>query len=137
MRKIARLVVVLLFLSAAAWAQYGPNPPALCGRWSYLSSGTGRMTTRYIVLYENGTYEHYGESSTSGPNGSTASNSADSGTWRLQGNILIVNSRQAGPLQLTLILRNHPKTGDPMIIIDGDAYVTETQRPRWPDELCD
>ena len=40
-------------------------------------------------------------------------------------------------LVLPLILRTHPKTGDPMIIVDGDAYVTATQRPPWPDELTD
>ena len=28
-------------------------------------------------------------------------------------------------------LRNHPKTGDAMIVVGGDAYVTATQRPPW------
>ncbi|CAN5568206.1 hypothetical protein BH18ACI3_BH18ACI3_19430 [soil metagenome] len=27
--------------------------------------------------------------------------------------------------------RNHPKTGDPMIVVDGDAYVTAYQKRPW------
>jgi hypothetical protein len=131
------IVCIFLLLSLAAWGQYGPNPPALCGTWVKMSTGSGYSSSQSITLYENGTYESSGESSTSGANGSTAGQSGDSGTWRLQGDQIIANSRSEGPMQFTLILRNHPKTGDPMIVLDGDAYVTASPRQPWPDELTD
>lgn len=132
-----KLLICLLLLVASAAAQYGPHPPALCGKWVYYSGGSGYSSSRCLILHPNGSYEYYGESSTSGPNGSTAGDSNDAGTWQLQGNQILANSQSQGPLQFTLILRNHPKTGDPMILLDGDAYVTATQRPPWPDELTD
>jgi hypothetical protein len=27
--------------------------------------------------------------------------------------------------------RNHPKNNDPMIVLDGEPYVTYYQKPRW------
>ena len=132
-----KLLLCLLLLTASAWAQYGPHPPALCGQWTYVSGNSGYMSSRSLTLYQNGTYVYQGETSSSGPYGSTAGDSSDSGTWRLEGAQIVANSRARGPLVLPLILRNHPKTGDPMIIVDGDAYVTATQRPPWPDELTD
>jgi hypothetical protein len=132
-----KTIICLLLLVGCAWAQYGPNPPALCGQWMYVSGNSGYMSSRSLTLYQNGTYEYRGEVSSSGPNGSTAGDSYDSGTWRLEGSQIIVNSRAEGPKVVNLILRNHPKTGDPMIIVDGDSYVTATRRQPWPDELTD
>lgn len=132
-----RRLLVALLLTLSAWAQYGPHPPALCGCWVSMSNSSGYASNRSLTLHENGTYEYVGESSSSGANGSTAGQSADRGTWRLEGNQIIAQSETEGPLVFTLILRNHPKTGDPMILLDGDAYVTATPRPPWPDELTD
>lgn len=132
-----KLLAIFFLLVATAWAQYGPNPAGLCGQWVSMSGGSGYQSSRSVTLYQNGTYEYYGESSSSGSNGSTAGNSGDSGTWRLEGNQIIVNSRNDGYKQYTLILRNHRKTGDPMILLDGDAYVTASPRAPWPDELTD
>ena len=101
------------------------------------SSNYSYSSGRSLTLYENGTYEYYGESSTSGDAGGTAGQNSDSGTWYLQGDQIFANSQSEGPLQFTLTLRNHPKTGDPMILLDGDAYVTASPRSPWPDELTD
>lgn len=131
------IVATLLFFSLSAWAQYGPNPPELCGTWVKMSTGSGYSSSQSVTLYANGTYESSGESSSSGGNGSTAGQSGDSGTWYLQGAQIIANSRTEGPMQFSLILRNHPKTGDPMIVLDGDAYVTASPRSPWPDHLTD
>lgn len=132
-----KLLVALLLTVSTAWAQYGPNPPALCGQWVAMSNSSGYSSNRTLTLHPDGTYEYWGESSSSGPYGSTAGQSGDRGTWYLQGNQIFANSQNEGPLVFTLILRNHPKTGDPMILLDGDAYVTATPREPWPDELTD
>ena len=44
---------------------------------------------------------------------------------------ITANSRQHGLLTYSLQKRNHPKTGDAMIVLDGDAFVTSQQRPPW------
>ena len=113
----------------------GGNPAELAGKWCYMSNVTandgGRMSNTCFTLYPNGTYEYYSETSSSNPYGGTASQSSDSGTWSVSGGTLIANSRARGRQVYTLEKRNHPKTGDPMLMIDGDAFVTYTQRRPW------
>jgi hypothetical protein len=113
----------------------GSNPPELFGKWCYMSNVTanngGRMSNTCFTLYPNGTYDYYSETSSSNPYGGTSSQSSDSGTWSVSGATLIANSRSQGRVVYTLEKRNHPKTGDPMLMVDGDAFVTYTQRPPW------
>lgn len=113
----------------------GANPAELAGKWCYMSNvtatGGGRMSNTCFTLYPNGTYEYYSETSSSNPYGGTASQSSDAGTWSVSGSTLIANSRSNGRQVYTLEKRNHPKTGDPMLIVDGDAFVTYTQRSPW------
>jgi hypothetical protein len=112
------------------------NPRELFGKWCYMSnvnsSGGGRMSNSCFTLYENGTYEYYSETSSSGPVASSASQESDSGTWSVSGGTLTAHSRSRGTLTFSLQKRNHPKTGDPMILLDGDAFVTYSQRSPWP-----
>jgi hypothetical protein len=113
----------------------GANPAELAGKWCYMSNVTandgGRMSNTCFTLYPNGTYEYYSETSSSNPYGGTSSQSSDSGTWSVSGGTLIANSRSRGRQVYTLEKRNHPKTGDPMLLVDGDAFVTYTQRRPW------
>jgi hypothetical protein len=119
-------------LSSAA----GGNPSELVGKWCYMSnvnsSGGGRMSNSCFTLYGNGTYEYFSETSSSGPIASSASQESDSGTWRVAGRTLTANSRARGTLNFTLEKRNHPRTGDPMLVLDGDAFVTYSPRSPWP-----
>lgn len=112
------------------------HPRELFGKWCYMSnvnsSGGGRMSNSCFTLHENGTYEYYSETSSSGPIASSASQESDSGTWSVSGNTLTAQSRARGTLTFSLEKRNHPKTGDPMILLDGDAFVTYGQRSPWP-----
>lgn len=107
----------------------------LTGKWCYMSNvnanNGGRMSNRCITLYPNGTFEYYAETSSSGQYGSTASQDSDSGTWRATATTITANSRKHGVLTYSLQKRNHPKTGDAMIVLDGEAFVTATQRPSW------
>jgi len=91
----------------------------------------GRMSNRCITLYANGTYEYYSESSSSGQYGSTASQDSDTGTWRATASSITANSRKHGVLTYSLEKRNHPKNGDAMIVLDGEAFATAQQRPPW------
>ncbi|MGI9069322.1 MAG: hypothetical protein ACR2HX_23340 [Pyrinomonadaceae bacterium] len=112
------------------------TPRELFGKWCYMSnvssSGGGRMSNSCFTLYENGTYEYYSETSSSGPVASSASQESDGGKWSVSGNTLTALSRARGTLTFSLQKRNHPKTGDPMILLDGDAFVTYSPRSPWP-----
>jgi hypothetical protein len=114
----------------------GMNPANLFGKWCYMSnvnaSNGGRMSNRCFTLYENGTYDYYSETSSSGQYGGTASQESDSGTWSVSGATLTAQSRAQGRLTFSLEKRNHPKTGDPMLVLDGDAFVTYSPRSPWP-----
>ena len=120
---------------AQSSASSGSNPQELAGKWCYMSnvnaSGGGRMSNRCFTLYENGTYEYYAETTSSGPIASSASQESDSGTWNVSGGTITAHSRSRGTLVFTLEKRNHPKTGDPMLVLDGDAYVTYSPRQPW------
>jgi hypothetical protein len=113
----------------------GGNPSELTGKWCYMSnvhaSNGGRMSNRCFTLYENGTYEYYSETSSSGEYGGTASQESDSGTWTATESTITVVSQNHGTITYPYEKQNHPKTGDPMLVIDGDAYVTFGQRPPW------
>jgi hypothetical protein len=115
--------------------QTNSNGHDLVGKWCYMAnvnaSNGGRMSNRCFTLYENGTYEYYSETSSSGAYGSSASQESDSGTWTATETSITANSQSMGTITYSLEKRNHPKTGDPMLVIDGDAYVTFNQRPSW------
>lgn len=106
----------------------------LVGKWCYMSNLTGsnsRMSNRCFTLFEDGTYEYYAETSSSGSVASSASQESDSGRWSVSGNTIIAYSNTMGRVVYPFEKRNHPKTGDPMIILDGDAYVTAYQKTPW------
>ena len=113
----------------------GGTGQELVGTWCYMANvtaqGGGRMSQRCFTLQPNGTYSYRSEGSTSTIFGGTSSQSSDSGTWRVQGATLYANSSRQGPAQYQLVKRNHPRTGDPMLCLDGDCYVTATQRRPW------
>jgi hypothetical protein len=111
----------------------------LVGKWCYVNVNStnsgGSSTSECITLYANGTYEYYSESSmsvnTNEYAGGTNNQSSDSGTWRVAGNTIIANSKTQGTKTYSLQKVNHPKNGDPMIVIDGRAYATYYQKKPW------
>jgi hypothetical protein len=108
--------------------------PEFVGKWCYMSNLTGtnsRMSSRCFVLNENGTYEYSSETSSSGAYGSSAGQEYDSGRWSATRTTLTAYSKSNGKIVYPIVLRNHPKTGDPMIVVDGDAYVTAYQKRPW------
>lgn len=112
---------------------------SILGKWCWVKA-SGNMqasssSNKCINISGNGTYTYAAEGSISGYGGGyyggSSSQSADSGTWKIVGNKIHVNSRSQGFQILSFEKRNHPKNGDPMIVIDGDTYVTYNQRPAW------
>ncbi|MDQ4120387.1 MAG: hypothetical protein M3209_02965 [Acidobacteriota bacterium] len=110
--------------------------PDLVGKWCYLSSvnlnsSNSRMTNRCFTLNEDGTYEYYSETSTSGSVASSASTETDVGRWSATETTITARSNKYGEITYSLEKRNHPKNGDPMLIVDGDAFVTAYKKEPW------
>ena len=79
----------------------------------------------------DGTYEYYGEASNSNIYGGSNSQSRDYGRWSATTTSLTARSNSGKTTTYTLERRNHPKTGDPMLMVDGDAFVTYYQKRPW------
>ena len=113
----------------------GSNPQELVGKWCYQANvnanNGGRMSNICFTLYENGTYEYYGETTSSNPYGGSSSQESDAGRWSATATTLSARSNKGETRTFSLEKRNHPKTGDPMLVIDGDAFVTFYQKRPW------
>lgn len=107
----------------------------LVGKWCYSAnvnaSGGGRQSDICFTLKADGTYEYYGEASNSNVYGGSNSQSWDYGRWSATATTLTANSNSGKTTTYSLEKRNHPKTGDPMLMVDGDAFVTFYQRRPW------
>ncbi len=117
----------------------GKADQALVGQWCYVnvysSNSGGSSSTECITLKADGTYEYYSESSrsvnTNTVVGGTSSQGSDRGTWSVQGDRIYYNSQSQGSGSYQLVKKNHPKTNDPMIVLDGRTYVTQTIKSPW------
>lgn len=112
----------------------------LVGKWCWTNTNSysngGSSSSSCIVLNADGTYEYSSESSRSVNAdtfyGGTNSQGYDRGTWYVQGDRIFYNSQTRGQGSYRLEKRNHPKNvNDPMIVLDGEPYVTAYQRPPW------
>ncbi len=108
----------------------------LVGQWCYMNMTTNSQSSRCITLNADGTYIYSAESSrsvnTENLYGGTASQGGDRGTWYVQGDRIYYNSQTTGQGSYRLEKRNHPKNvNDPMIVLDGEPYVTATLRNPW------
>src|SRR5262249_8640272 len=109
--------------------------PEMAGKWCWVSvvnaQQGARSSSQCFVLNADGTYQYSGESDSYNPYGGATSQSADSGTWTATETTLTANSTRRGPTVYELEKRNHPKTGDPMLILNGQAFVTYFQHAPW------
>lgn len=112
----------------------------MVGRWCYVSSfsanaGGGSQTERCFELRPDGSYVYNYENSMSanapGMWGGTTSSSGDQGRWTATANSLTAHSAGGGSTTYALEKRNHPKTRDPMLCLNGDCYATHWQKPSW------
>ncbi len=115
-------------------------PQELTGKWCKMNSTStnsgGSFSSQCIILNADGSYVYNSERSTSvndpSFSGGTSSQGGDRGTWWFQGDRLYYNSQTQGAGSYKLEKRNHPKNvNDPMIVLDGDAFVTATLKQPW------
>ncbi|MBA4853102.1 hypothetical protein [Emticicia sp. BO119] len=112
---------------------------SIVGKWCWANTSStyssSYNSTKCIVINGNGTYEYYAEGSISGYGGGgyggSNSQNSDRGTWKLDGNRIHVQSQAEGYKVYSFEKRNHPKNGEPMIVIDGDTYVTYYKKAPW------
>lgn len=114
--------------------------PELVGKWckggsfsANAGGGSSSMTCFELKADGSYSYEHEGSISAYAPGmwGGTASSSADSGHWRLDGKHLVAQSRGGSTTRYLLEKRNHPRNRDPMLCLDGDCYTTYWQKRPW------
>jgi len=121
---------------APAGASSGGRPLELAGQWCYqanvnATNGGARSSSSCFVLNPDGTYSYHGLADSYNPYGGATSEASDGGTWSATESSITFNSRARGPLTYRLEKRNHPKTNDPMLVVDGKAFVTYGQKPSW------
>lgn len=126
--------------SNTSTSKSGSIDKSIVGTWCWtnasgVNTNATSSNTRCLVIKGDGTYQYTYEGSISGYGGGyyggSSSQSSDHGTWKLNGNTINVVSASEGAQSLSFQKKNHPKTGDPMIVIDGDAYVTYYQKSPW------
>jgi len=119
----------------SAPATGGSVVPELVGKWCFMSNVNandgGRQSNTCFALNGDGTYWYHSETSSSGQYGGTASQSDDQGRWVASGNTLTATSSTGKITSYVFEKQNHPKTRDPMLVINGQAFVTYFQKPAW------
>jgi hypothetical protein len=113
----------------------GSPLPELVGKWCYTANvqanDGGRQSNTCFQLNADGSYQYHSETSDSGQFGGNASQSDDEGRWQASGNTLTAQSSSGKVSTYVFEKRNHPKTNDPMLIFDGQSFVTYYQKPPW------
>ncbi|MCE9581677.1 MAG: lipocalin family protein [Planctomycetes bacterium] len=111
--------------------------PELVGTWAWISNfsannGGGSMTSTTLTLNGDGTYAYKHEHESTNPYGAAWGSDSDTGTWSATETNITFKSKGGETATYTLEKRNHPKnTGDPMIVIDGKAFVTTSPKDPW------
>jgi hypothetical protein len=130
--------------AAATWAVGGSTGtggilPELVGKWcdsTYMNNSSGTYgRSACFTLLADGSYQYAGDSSATGQAGGgaygTAADGSDAGTWTATATTITANSRKTGTRTFRLEKRNNPKTGDPMLVLDGTAFTTAYQKAPW------
>jgi len=108
----------------------------LVGRWCWISltapAERNRQSKRCLTLNGNGTYAFAAGAETTAGKEAMKTPAADSGTWTATDATLITHSVSGKATTYQMMKRNHPgKVQDPMIVLDGQAYVTFFNKPPW------
>lgn len=110
-------------------------PGKLCGTWGAFKSGPvyggSYHIQRTLVLKANGTYYFLSETNNSGAYGQASGSSEEAGHWWLEGSLLWFQNHLGQTSHRQLDLQNHARNGDPMILLDGQPYVSREKRPPW------
>lgn len=113
--------------------------PELVGKWcqaTNLNNSSGTYSrSACITLLADGSFAYVSDFGATGQVAGgaygTASDNNDTGTWTATPNSITSNSKKAGVRTFRLEKRNHPKTADPMLVLDGTEFTTAYQKPPW------
>ena len=108
----------------------------LVGKWCWISQVNAqqgaRQSSRCMTLNGNGSYQYAGQTDSYNPYGGSTSQSGDQGTWTATETTLTARSVSGKITVYRLEKRNHPKNvNDPMIVLNGEAFVTSYNKPPW------
>jgi hypothetical protein len=118
----------------------GRNPLDLCGTWLFCDSfraynGGHSSSDISFTLHADGSYTYGSERSMSayayGQGMFTNGSDSDTGHWSIEDGFLLANSTTRGPQRFRLTKANHPMTGEPMLCLDGQCFVTQQARQPW------
>ena len=127
---------VLQSLRPAPAAKPGAVPAELAGQWVFYvgtraNDGGGSSRQKVLTLRADGTYSYVAEHVSTNPEGAAWGDRNDSGRWSADATTITFRSQSGGTVSFRLQKRNHPKNRDPMLVIDGEEFVTATQRAPW------
>ena len=113
--------------------------PELVGKWcqaTNLNNSSGTYSrSACITLLANGSFEYASDFGATGQVAGgaygTSSDNNDTGTWTATPTSISSNSKKTGVRTFRLEKRNHAKTGDPMIVLDGTEFTTAFQKAPW------
>ncbi|MGD0776608.1 MAG: hypothetical protein ABSC05_27650 [Candidatus Solibacter sp.] len=107
----------------------------LVGKWCWISlteANQARKFSRCLTLTGGGSYAFAGETDSHNPKAGANSPAADSGNWTATETSLTTHSLSGKATTYRLERRNHPgKVRDPMIVLDGQAYVSFYTKTPW------
>ena len=107
----------------------------LVGKWCWISlteANQARRLSYCLTLTGAGTYALAGEIDSHNVKGGANSLAPDSGTWTATETSLTTHSLGGKATTYRLARRNHPgKVRDPMIVLDGQAYVSFYSKTPW------
>lgn len=130
--------------AAATWAVGGGKGagailPELIGKWCQMTN-LNNSTSNYsrnacFTLLADGSFQYASDfGATGNAEGGAygaAADGKDSGTWTASADSITSTSKKTGVRTFRLEKRNHPKTGDPMLVLDGTAFTTAYQKAPW------
>lgn len=122
---------------AAAAGGAGGGRQELLGQWIWIStnslqSGGGSQSSTWIVFEGDGRYKWHHDSVRTAAEGGVWGSQDEAGRWSATDDSITFTPDQGTPYTQTLEKRNHPKNvNDPMIVLNGQPYVTAGPRRPW------
>lgn len=138
-KRQADIEAILASLSkpAPAAAGAGGVRQELLGQWIWISTnslqtGGGSQSNTWIVFEADGRYKWHHDSVRTAKEGAAWGSQDETGRWSATDDAITFTPDGGNAYTQRLEKRNHPKNvNDPMIVLDGQPYVTAGPRRPW------